>query len=334
MTYRITWQERPNGQGLDGRVAVLANGDGSGLEIWPALGFNAYRWHVHSAELLYADPQLFENGRPTRSGIPTLFPFPNRICGGTFTWNGRTLHLPPNDPAGKNAIHGWACRHAWRVIDEGTSAESAWLTGEFQLSRDAPAELPLWPADARLRQTYRLLENRVRIEATVEAVGEPLPFGLGYHPYFAVAALGGEQAVVLVPARRYWELAENLPTGVQRAVEGMRDLRNGRTLAELTLDDVLTDLPAPPADSLSGLGLLGVVRNPAGGPTLRLYGSADFREVVAFTPPHRHAVCLEPYTCTTDAINLQQAGVEAGWRVLPAGQSWQGVVELVFDMRS
>ena len=29
-------------------------------------------------------------------------------------------------------------------------------------------------------------------------------------------------------------------------------------------------------------------------------------------PPHREAICLEPYTCTTDAINLQQQGVNAG----------------------
>jgi aldose 1-epimerase len=49
---------------------------------------------------------------------------------------------------------------------------------------------------------------------------------------------------------------------------------------------------------------------------------------VVFTPPHREAVCLEPYTCMTDAINLQQRGVEAGWRVLPPGESWTSVVEL------
>jgi aldose 1-epimerase len=330
VAYRISWQDRPNGQHLDGRIAVLEDGRGSGLEVWPALGFNAYRWHVQTAELLYADPQLFDNGRPTRSGIPILFPFPNRIRGGTFTYNGKTYQLPLNDPAKKNAIHGFACRHPWRVVDEGATADSAWLTGEFQLSRDAPADLPLWPADACLRITYRLMENRLRIEAAVDAPAEALPFGLGYHPYFAVAPFGGEQATVLVPATRSWVLDENLPTGVQHAVEGTRDLRRGRPLAELNLDDVLTGLPAPPADALSGLGLGGILRHPTGSPALRLYGSADFTEVVVFTPPHRQAVCLEPYTCTTDAANLSNAG----WRVLPAGQSWQGVVELLYDARS
>ena len=52
------------------------------------------------------------------------------------------------------------------------------------------------------------------------------------------------------------------------------------------------------------------------------------RELVVFTPKHRQAVCLEPYTCTTDAINLQQHGVDAGWLVLPPGQRWTAVVGL------
>jgi aldose 1-epimerase len=329
VSYCITWQDRQNGQGLAGGIAVLEDGHGSGLEVWPALGFNAFRWHVQNIELLYADPALFDDGRPTRSGIPVLFPFPNRIRAGTFTWNGRSYHLPLNDQAGKNAIHGFACRLVWRVIDQGANADSAWLTGEFQISRDAPAAVPLWPADGRLRLTYRLLANRLRIESTVEAPSEPLPFGLGYHPYLRSAPFGGEEAVVLVPAQRYWELAENLPTGVQQAVDGARDLRQGRPLAGLMLDDVLTDLPAAPPDAQSGLGLLGIVRHPQDGPVLRLYGSREFREVVVFTPPHRQAVCMEPYTCATDAINLK----DAGWQMLPAGPSWRGVIEMVFDAR-
>lgn len=335
MPYRITWQSRENRQSLDGRVAVLDDGRGGALEVWPALGFNAYRWAVEAGgvhELLYADPGLFDDGRPTRSGIPILFPFPNRIRAGKYVWEGRTFQLPLTGDGGKTAIHGFACRSAWRVIDESADVNSAWLTGEFQISRDAPAALPLWPADARLRLTYRLMENRVRMEAAVDSPGgQPLPFGLGYHQYFALSAFGGEQAVVLAPAQKFWELVESLPTGVQHAVDAARDLRQGVPMQDLKLDDVLTDLPAAPVDAPSGLGLLGVVRKPPAGPALRLYGSADYRELVAFTPPHRQAVCLEPYTCTTDAINLQAAGIAAGWRVLPPGESWQGVVEMAFD---
>jgi aldose 1-epimerase len=57
--------------------------------------------------------------------------------------------------------------------------------------------------------------------------------------------------------------------------------------------------------------------------------SEEFRELVAFTPAHRQAVCLEPYTCITDAINLQQRGIPAGLLVLAPGGRWTGVVGLV-----
>jgi aldose 1-epimerase len=320
---RITWQTRANRQGLDGRVAVLDDGQGGVLEVWPALGFNAYRWCVQGHELLYADPGLFEDGRPTRSGIPVLFPFPNRIRAGAYTWNGKSYQLPLTGDGGKSAIHGFACRSAWRVIDEGADAASTWITGEFQISRDAPAALPVWPADARLRLTYRLSPGRLRIQAVVDCPGgDALPFGLGYHPYFLLAPFGGESAVFTSPATQFWELQDSLPTGVRHPVSDQRDLRPGHPIAGLKLDDVLTALPAT--------GVVGSVRSVSGTAALQVLASPDFREAVVFTPPHRQAVCLEPYTCTTDAINLEQRGIDAGWRVLPPGQSWQGVVELAF----
>src|SRR5438105_9387408 len=142
MPFQITWEPRPNTLGLDDRVAVLANG-ANRLEVWPALGFNAFRWQVAGHELLYRSPQFFTEKKPTRSGFPILFPFPNRIRDGKFTWDGKPYTLPVNDPANKNAIHGFAHTRAWRVVDQGTSAGSAWITAEFHGSVDAPDTLAL-----------------------------------------------------------------------------------------------------------------------------------------------------------------------------------------------
>ena len=66
----------------------------------------------------------------------------------------------------------------------------------------------------------------------------------------------------------------------------------------------------------------------SGAATLRLRASPAFREVVVFTPPHRQAFCIEPYTCTTDAINLQARGVDAGLLTLPPGGRWTAVFEM------
>jgi aldose 1-epimerase len=335
MAFTARTQTRPDvATGLDPTVHVLEDGAGARAEVWPALGFNCYSWQVEvdgqPLRLLYADPALFNNGRPTRSGIPVLFPFPNRIRAGRFRWGGKDYQLPLNDPAQKNAIHGFACRRPWRVLDQGADATGAWVTGAFRCSQDDPASRALWPADHEIRLTYRLGEGLLRLEAEVSSPeGEALPFGLGYHPYFRLPFTGdgpADSCLLNVPARSYWVLQENLPTGEKRHVDGPRDLNVVRPFGEITVDDVLTALPDEPpgADGLIERGAID-----GGGQTrLHVRCSPDFREVVVFTPPHRQAFCIEPYTCTTDAINLQQRGLDAGWRELPPGRSWSAVVEL------
>ncbi len=320
MSFQVRSESRP---GPDGELTVWVL-EGSGrAEVCPALGFNCFRWAAGGgqAELLFATPTFLQGDRPTRSGIPVLFPFPNRIRDGRFTWEGKEYRLPLNDPAGKNAIHGFACRRPWRVIDQGANATSAWVTGEFHCAADAPEALPHWPADHRLRLTCRLLRGVLRLEAVVDNPDRvTLPFGLGYHPYFRVP---GADVTVQASARQYWQLQDSLPTGTLLPVDVGRDLNAPRRYADLQLDDVLTGLDDTPHSEAGGLCLRGRVEG------LRLYASAAFRDLVVFAPPHRQAMCLEPYTCPTDAINLQQRGLEAGLLVLPPGERWEGVVDMV-----
>src|SRR5262249_51729729 len=105
-----------------------------------------------------------------------------------------------------------------------------------------------------------------------------------------------------------------------------RDLNAPRPFDDLQLDDVLTDLPAR-APRMDGLIERAALYG-GEGLRLRLFCSADFREMVVLTAPHRQAFCVEPYTCTTDAVHLQQKGGDAGWRILPPGGRWSGVVEV------
>lgn len=333
MAFAARTQTRPGITGRDATIVVLEDGFGSQAEIWPALGFNCYRWQVQrdgrTLELLYADPDLFADGRPTRSGIPILFPFPNRIRDGRFTWDGKEYQLPLNDPAKKNAIHGFACRRAWRLQGHGTDASSAWATGVFRGSVDASDCRDLWPTDYEIRITYRLGIGSLRVEAeVVNPDTRPLPFGLGYHPYFRLQFVGEEKAgdcAVVVPARAYWVLEETLTTGERRPVDPARDLNQPRAFGNLHLDDILTDLPSAPGTG--GLQERGLILG-APGATLRLLCGDAFRDMVVFTPPHRHAFCVEPYTCTTDAINLQARGIEAGWQTLAPGATWGAIVEM------
>jgi aldose 1-epimerase len=330
MAHTVRTRQAEGVTGLDPTLYVLEDGAGGVAEVWPALGFNCVRWRAVRAdqvlELLYSDPALFQGARPTRSGIPVLFPFPNRIRDGRFSFAGQSYQLPLNDPAQKNAIHGFACRVPWRVVDQGADTMSAWVTGEFRCSVDAPTSLPLWPADHEIRLTVRLGRGTLRLEAVVSNPDtKPLPWGLGYHPYFRLPFAGGgsaEDCTVEVPAKEFWVLEGNLPTGERRPVDDKRDLNRPRRVGELALDDVLTGLPARPA-RMDGLLNRAAITGAPGGP-LRMFCSGEFRELVVFTPPHRQAFCVEPYTCTTDAANR----TDGGWAVLPPGGTASLVVEL------
>ena len=332
MAFSVGTRVQPGVTSHDPNLIVLEDGKGGRAEVWPALGFNCVTWRAvlggRTLDLLYDDPHLFDDGRPTRSGIPILFPFPNRIRAGRYTWDGKEYHLPLNDGPKQNAIHGFACRRPWRVLRQGTDDTSAFVTGVFRGSVDAPDCQALWPTDYEIRVTYRLREHSLGIEAVViNPDSKPMPWGLGYHPYFKVAFTPDakpEDALLRVPARGFWELQDCLPTGNILPEDDVRGLTKARRYADVHVDDVLTDLDKPGAD---GMRLMGAVEG-APAASLLVYASPDFRDTVIFTPPNRQAFCIEPYTCTTDAVNLEARGVKAGWRTLPPGDRWVGLVEL------
>lgn len=342
MAYQVRVDKRPLVNQPENLVYVLEKaGGGTRAEICPALGCNCFRWQAtvqgKSLELLYTSPDFFEGARPTRTGIPILFPFPNRIRDGRFSWEGKSYQLPLNDPSGKNAIHGFACRRPWRVVGQGANADAAWLTAEFHGAKDAPETAALWPADYRIQVTLRLTETQLRLEAVVDNPDQkPLPFGLGYHPYFHIPLVPGgpaEQCLAQVAAREYWELRDSLPSGERLPVDEPRDLRQPRRYSDLKLDDLLpADLGSVHVDE-DALCQLGSVRQEPDQIELVVRASPSFHEIVLFTPPHRQAFCIEPYTCITDAINIGARRADAGVLVLEPGAKWRGIVELEVGQR-
>lgn len=322
MSFHIRRETRAVSLPRDPTVWALDDGQGNCLEVWPALGFNAYRWSAAGEEILYRAPTFFDELRPTRTGFPILFPFPNRIRAGRFAWEGRTYQLPLNDSAAKNAIHGFAASRAWRVIDHGSDATQAWITAEFEATRDAPDAVQLWPGEYILRITYGLTTFMLRVEATVENPGsKPLPFGLGYHPYFRVAPFGGEEARIDMEAGKQWKLAECLPTG---ATVARNLMQQEQRFADVQFDDLFTDVPISRRDTRD----CGAIESDEGR-RLVVEAARDFRELVVFTPPHREAICFEPYTCITDAVNLHQQGIDTGLQLLAPGEIWRGWVQVV-----
>lgn len=307
-------------------ITIRDEATGSSAEILVSQGFNCWRFTAmrsgRPVEVLYA-PDGFAQGneRPSRGGIPILFPFPGRIPGTAFRWEGKDYPLEAGDAFG-NAIHGFVMWRPWRVLERSGSR----VVGQFHAWQDDPELKSHWPADFRVTATYSISRNTLRTEYLIENPGETtLPCGFGVHPYFRVP-LGGPAAddcVVTLPVSSRWELIEMLPTGKQLPLPDANAYQSGRRFGDLTLDDVFSGLVRDPGST----NYKASIADPTSGAVLTISFDDAFRECVVFTPPHRQAICVEPYTCVPGAFDLEARGVDAGLRKLPPGTSFRAAVE-------
>ena len=310
-------------------IIEISNKQGCRAKIAVDLGFNCFSFTAVTTsgarvDVLSAAEGFESGGHPaSRSGIPLLFPYPNRIAGGRYSWSGRDYHLTPDkvpfDKTG-NAIHGFCIDRPWRIVSQSESS----VTAIFRTSVDAPERLALWPADAEIELTYELRDSCLQSLITIRNPSDqPLPWGFGTHAYFRLPlghSSSAEQCTIYAPASQTWELDECLPSGkIQPAAA---KLSASPAFRGLKLDDIYTDVSTDNGEVICRL------TDPAAKLIVEQRFPAVFREIVAFTPPWATAVCLEPYTCVTNAINLQQQGIDAGLHVLPPGETWTGRIDI------
>ena len=288
-------------------VYTLRAPDGSFAEVAPGMGCNCFAFNDRDGAVLEEVAFADFRQKPTSYGIPILFPFPNRIRDGRFTFQGRTFEVNP-------PRHGFVRDKAWRVIDHGATNETgAWLTARFAAQDYAAQILTQFPFPFRLDVTYWLKNGALAMETVAHNDGDAdMPTGFGIHPYFRKPARG----TLTVPARQRWELEESLPTGRLLDVAGSYELRNAANVNELQLDDIYTGVTTDE----DGLARCILTNEDAGRETVVEFDAKEFPQVVVYTPPApRQAICVEPNTCPTDAFNLQARGIEAGVLALGAG---------------
>lgn len=299
---------------------------GSEARVLAGYGFNCYSFQVqhggHPTELLWAQPS-FSSGkqRASASGIPLLFPFAGRIGKAAYVYEGKKYELEPGDGIG-NGIHGFVLGVPWRVIEQGVSK----VAGEYHAGRDNPAVLKRWPADFRIRVSYELRGDTLRSRIAIDNPGEGLlPFWFGTHPYFRVPPLGGDNAagcIVRVPTGNRWPLENMLPTGKTETGGVATQLAAGMPFGETKLDDVFGDLKFAAGKCRTA------IEDPTTHRAIEMTFGPEFTACVVYNPPHREAICIEPYTAVPDAFVLEGRGIAAGLRVLRPGESFQGQIDI------
>jgi aldose 1-epimerase len=243
--------------------------------------------------------------------------------GTRFDYDGKTYTLNAADGRG-NAIHGFVLDRPWQVVEH----SSRRIVGRFQASEVDPDILNRWPSDWVLEVEYTIGGNRLASRATVMNAGDVrLPFGFGSHGYFRVPFGGAGSADgyrVTVPAASYFELVDMLPTGRILPAKDNRALASGLAFAEAQLDDVFTGL-----DFADGVCRT-TIDDTFGGRQLTVEFDEACRHCVVYNPPHREAICIEPYTCVPDAYRLSCHAIDTGLRVLEPGESFSTTSAIAF----
>ncbi|KYG06653.1 galactose mutarotase [Sorangium cellulosum] len=256
----------------------LVDGDAASRAVLaPARGGILTELTLGGRELLYLDRATFEDrSANVRGGNPVLFPSPGKLAGDAWSSSGAQ---------GQMRQHGFARALPWSLDDHGTAAPGG-ACARLAL-RSSEATRAQYPWDFRAELTYALRGRSLRIDVRVtNETGEgapPMPFGVGFHPYFAVAQADKPRASIETRATRAFDntTKQEVPFSgfdLTRPEVDLHLLDHGATESALSIE-------GPRAVRIA------------------VRGSPEFTHWVVWTLQGKDFVCLEPWTCPGDALN-------------------------------
>jgi aldose 1-epimerase len=201
---------------MDPDFFPLLSRDSLSLRLAPGLGGGIASFECRSVSggnvPIFRPSELGDTSSTALASFP-LVPFVNRVRGGAFSFRGRRVTLAQNMPPDPSPLHGQGWLHAWDV--ERLGADHAEL-----VYRHAADE---WPWTYEARQTFALDSEGLTLDLScTNHSGEPMPCGLGQHPYFLCTP--GTRLDTGVET--VWTIDENVLPVEQVPAAGRFDLRD------------------------------------------------------------------------------------------------------------
>lgn len=254
-------------------------------------------------------PTFGEDRTPPAAAGIVLAPWPNRIRDGRWSHDGVDHQLAITEPALGNAIHGLLRFTEYRVVAQDRDSVTLEATIFPQTG---------YPFLIETAVHYELVSDGLRVTHRLENVGaEAAPVALGTHPYVKIGGVPTAELELRIDADSHIEVDERkLPTG-EVPVDGTPwDLRDGRRVGELSLDDAFGEL-ASDED-----GVIEHVLTAPDGRSVAVWADDDFAYVQAYTtdrfPGEELAIAIEPMTAPAEAFNSGR-----GLRWLGPGEQWE-----------
>ena len=238
-------------------------------------------------------------GRPELYAGVVMAPWSGRIAAGKWIdAEGVERSLQVNEPARNNALHGLVYDKEFEV--KKSSAGSVELVIDITPTDGYPHAL-------RLAVSYELEDGELYASFAVKNLSNTkAPFGIGFHPYFSTA-WADAPLKLQVGAESVLELNEKMiATGKAKVSDANKDLRAGKALSEVKLDDDFTDL-----EFVHGIATTKLVT--ASGTGLEVWQEDVFKHTVIYTPEEFptqsgsiKAIAIEPCSSAVNAFNSKQ----------------------------
>jgi aldose 1-epimerase len=293
----------------------------SQVSIVPSIGNTMFEFAVNGKNIMWFPQKSLSDykSKPTFSGNPFLAPWANRLDHDGFYANGKhyTLNTTLNNyrrDGAKQPIHGLVTYASqWKVTDLKADATTAQVTSRLEFWR-YPDYMAQFPFAHTIDMTYRLRDGILEVETSIENhASEPMPVGVGYHPYFRLHDSPRNSWTVTLPAKESYVLSGSLvATGEKKPMP----YKTTQALQGIALDDVLGGL-TPGESGRTEFAVQGAKERIA-----VLYGP-KYPVAVVYSPADRDFVCFEPMSGPTNAFNLKQAGKYDDLQSIPAGGKWR-----------
>lgn len=291
------------------------------VSIVPSIGNIAYEMSVNGRNIFWTPfHSLAElQSKPALCGNPFLAPWANRLDGDAYFANGKKYQLNPElgnlrRDANRKPIHGLlAFSPYWQVTALEGGDRSARVTSRLEFWK-YPDLMAQFPFAHTIEMSYRLENGVLEVETVLRNHSvEPMPVGVGYHPYFRLYDAPRDEWKVRFAAREQLLLSNLLiPTGERKPMP----YAEPQSLAGTPLDDVFGSLVRQP-DGKAHFSVQGKKEKIS-----VLYGP-KYTVAVVYSPVGKDFICFEPMSAVTNAFNLAHAGIYRELQSVPAGGEWR-----------
>ncbi len=306
----------PNKQPNTNCIARKDEKTGAGFEVIPTLGGILHQLTLtNSAGKSYQLLTKFDSHEElvanpiSKSSL--LFPFPNRLAGGSYEFEGKTYQFPINEPERNNNLHGFLLRKSLKLKSV-EMADDMKVTVSYQYKK----EYDYYPFSFELDITYQLdAPDQFSVFVEIKNTGTGnMPFGFGWHPYFCLGEPVKNLSLQFPKVKRVLLNKNIIPTGEK---EGYNVFESLSKVGDTILDDCFVlDNPLNETAAIT----LWSEKQQYGVKVWQEASADKFPFIQIYTPSNDlNYLAIEPMTCSIDAFNNGD-----GLQVLGAGESFSG----------